>query len=93
VTKLKGNVRIAYTAPSEKAKPVFEVHFAPYVSRLKTQPIQFRDEADLVDFLFRIKVSDDDVSRWVGKVKVEGLVLIPEIQLTEQQLRENGLVL
>lgn len=92
MTKLKGNVRIVYTAPTEKTKPVFEIRFVPYAGRLNAPARQIQDEPDLVDLLLLLGLTDDDASRWVGKVKVEGLVLIPEVQSTEQKLKEGGLV-
>jgi hypothetical protein len=39
-----------------------------------------------------LKMSEDDASRWVGKTRGQGVVLIAGVERTEVQLKENGLL-
>jgi hypothetical protein len=93
VTKLKGTIRITSSQESEWAIRYYDVSFIPYHGRLKTQVMRFANAEELVEFLVRIKVGEDDSVRWAGKVKQEGLVLIPDIQLAEDELKGAGLIL
>jgi hypothetical protein len=92
VTKLNGNIRIARSAESGNARPHFEVSFVPYAGRMKTQAVRLASQDDVVEFLMKVKISEDDSSRWAGKANSEGIVLIPDVQLTEALLRETGLI-
>ena len=92
MNKLNGNLRIARSTESEKLRPHFSISFVPYAGRLTTQAVQLFTQEDVVEFLMKIKISEDDSSRWAGKAQSEGIVLIPNVQLTEGQLRENGLI-
>ena len=47
---------------------------------------------DLVAFLIDIRLSEDEASRWAGKARSEGTVLIAGIERTEALLKENGLL-
>ncbi len=92
MTKLKGTIRITSSAESEKSRPHFDAAFLPYAGRLNTQVLRLPNEDELVEFLMRLKISEDDSARWAGKAKSEGIILIPEIQVTEEQLKNNGLI-
>jgi hypothetical protein len=92
VTKLHGNLRIARSADSGQARPHFQISFVPYAGRLNTQSVALESQDDLVEFLVKLKIDEDDSSRWAGKAQLEGIVLIPNVQLTEIQLREIGLI-
>jgi hypothetical protein len=39
-----------------------------------------------------IKISEDEASRWAGRARGEGSVLISGIERTEAQLRDSGLL-
>ncbi|MGH9432495.1 MAG: hypothetical protein ACRD3T_13220 [Terriglobia bacterium] len=93
MTKLNGNLRIARSAESEKSRPHFEVSFVPYAGRVKTQAVRLAGQDDVVEFLMKVRISEDESSRWAGKAQSEGIVLIPDVHLTEDQLRENGLII
>lgn len=92
MTKLNGNLRIARSVEAEKSRPHFEVSFVPYLGRVKTQLVKLHSQDDVVEFLMKVKISEDESARWAGKAQSEGIVLIPNVQLTEDQLRENGLI-
>ena len=92
MTKLKGTIRVTSSVQSEKSRPFFDASFLPYAGRLNTQVLRLVNEDELVEFLMRLKISEDDSARWAGKAKSEGIILIPEIQVTEEQLKNNGLL-
>jgi len=72
--------------------PHFEIDFLPYHGRLNTQTVRARTRDDLVEFLIRTKISEDEASRWAGKACAQGVVLIAGIERTEAQLRDCGLL-
>jgi len=39
-----------------------------------------------------LKFSEDDATRWAGKVRSQGVVLIASFERTDSQLRDNGLL-
>jgi hypothetical protein len=39
-----------------------------------------------------LKISEDEATRWAGKARTQGVVLISGIERTESQLQENGLL-
>jgi len=90
--KLIGTIRITPNPGSETARPHFEVVFVPYAGRLNTQIVRVTTHEDLVNFLMEIRISEDDATRWAGKARSQGVVLISGIERTETQLRECGLL-
>jgi hypothetical protein len=92
VTKLQGNIRITRSPESEKSRPHFDVSFVPYHGRMNAQVVRVPNQDELVEFLMRLKISEDDSARWAGKAASEGVVLIPNIQLTDIQLKDSQLV-
>ena len=92
MAKLMGTIRITPNAGDEKTRPHFEIVFLPYAGRLSTQTVRVATLDELVAFLTDIKISEDEASRWAGKARGEGVVLISGIERTESQLRESGLL-
>ena len=92
MTKLIGNLRITANPGAEGDRPHFEIVFLPYHGRLDTLTVRVDTYDDLVAFLTGIRISEDEASRWAGKSRSEGVVIIPSIERTEEQLRENGLL-
>lgn len=92
MAKVTGNIRITATPGSEGVRPYFEVVFVPYAGRLNTKPVRITDRDDLVNLLMELKISEDDAARWAGKARTQGVVLIPSIERTEAQLKDNGLL-
>jgi hypothetical protein len=92
MAKVTGNIRITATPGSEGVKPYFEVVFVPYAGRLNTKAVKITDRDELVNLLMELKISEDDAARWAGKARTQGVVLIPSIERTEAQLKDNGLL-
>jgi hypothetical protein len=92
MAKLMGNLRITAVPASEGTRPHFEVVFVPYAGRLSTKPATADTYDDLVSFLIDLKFSEDDSSRWAGKARSQGLILIDSVERTDALLRERGLL-
>ncbi len=92
MTKLMGTIRITPNPGSTTSKPHFEVVFVPYHGKFNTPTLQVATQDELVQFLMNIKISEDEASRWAGKARSQGVVLISGIERTEAQLRESGLI-
>ena len=39
-----------------------------------------------------LKIGEDEATRWAGKARAQGVVLIAPVERTESQLKENGLL-
>lgn len=92
MTKLQGTIRITRSPEFEKSRPHFDVSFVPYHGRMNAQIVRVPNQDELVELLMRLKISEDDSARWAGKAASEGVVLIPNVQLTDNQLKDNRLV-
>jgi hypothetical protein len=92
MAKLTGNLRITANPGSEGVKPHFEVVFVPYAGRLNTRPAKPGSYDDLVALLTELKFSEDEATRWAGKARSQGLILIASVERTDSLLRENGLL-
>jgi hypothetical protein len=92
MAKLTGNLRITANPGSEGVKPHFEVVFVPYAGRLNTRPAKPSNYDDLVALLTELKFSEDEATRWAGKARSQGLILIDSVERTDSLLRENGLL-
>ncbi len=92
MAKLMGNLRITAVPASEGTRPHFEVVFVPYAGRLATKPASADTYDDLVALLIDLKFSEDDSSRWAGKARSQGLILIDSVERTDALLREKGLL-
>jgi hypothetical protein len=86
MAKVTGTLRI-------NANPgKFEVVFVPYAGRINAKPVTVSNLDDLVTLLMNLKMSEDEATRWAGKARTQGVVLIPAIERTDAQLKENGLL-
>ena len=92
MAKLVGNLRITAIPASGGVRPRFEVVFVPYAGRLNTKPATAGTYDDLVALLMELKFSEDDSTRWAGKVRAQGLILIDSFEGTDTLLREKGLL-
>ena len=90
--KLIGTIRIQPNPGSETIGPHFAIDFLPYAGRLNTQTARASTYDDLVEFLIKIRISEDEATRWAGKARAQGVVLISGIERTEEQLRDSGLL-
>lgn len=92
MAKLTGNLRITANPGSEGVKAHFEVVFVPYAGRLNTRTIKANNYDDLVALLTELKFGEDDATRWAGKARSQGVVLISSFERNDSLLRENGLL-
>jgi hypothetical protein len=89
--KLTGNIRITPNPGNETMGPHFEVVFVPYAGRINAQTVRVKSHDELVALLIEIKIPEDEASRWAGRAK-SSLVLIPNVERSEELLKENGLL-
>jgi hypothetical protein len=92
MAKLMGNLRITAKPASEGARPHFEVVFLPYAGRQNTRPAKAGSYDDLVTLLLDLKFSEDDATRWAGKARAQGVILIDSFERADALLREKGLL-
>jgi len=92
MAKLTGNLRITANPGSEGVRPYFEVVFVPYAGRLNTKPVKASNYDELVALLSELKFGEDEASRWAGKARAQGVILISSFERTDSVLRENGLL-
>jgi hypothetical protein len=92
MSKLMGNLRITAKPVAEGVKAHFEVVFVPYSGRLNTRPAKANTYDELVTILQDLKFSEDEATRWAGKARSQGIVLIDSFERTDALLREKGLL-
>ena len=92
MAKVTGNIRINANPGSIDTAGHFEVVFVPYAGRFNTKPVKVSNLDDLVTLLMNLKISEDEATRWAGKARTQGVVLISGVERTESQLQENGLL-
>jgi hypothetical protein len=92
MAKVTGNIRINANPGSAGVLAHFEVAFVPYAGRLNTKPVRVSSLDDLVTLLMNLKIDEDAATRWAGKARTQGVVLIAGVERTELQLKENGLL-
>jgi hypothetical protein len=90
--KLTGNLRITANPGSEGVRPYFEVVFVPYAGRLNTKAVKASSYDELVALLSELKFGEDEATRWAGKARAQGVILISSFERTDSVLRENGLL-
>lgn len=92
MAKVSGNIRINANPGSAGVGSYFEVAFVPYAGRLNTKPVKVSNLDELVALLLNLRIDEDEATRWAGKARTQGVVLISGIERTEVQLKENGLL-
>ena len=92
MAKVTGTIRINANPGSSTSVGYFEVVFVPYAGRLNTKPVKVSNLDDLVTLLMDLKISEDEATRWAGKARTQGVVLISGVERTESQLQESGLL-
>ncbi len=92
MAKLIGNLRITAKPAAEGTKAHFELVFLPYAGRLNTRPAQATSYDDLVTFLQDLKFGDDEATRWAGKARSQGVIIIASFERNDSLLREKGLL-
>jgi hypothetical protein len=92
MAKLTGNLRITANPGSEGVRPHFEIVFLPYAGRLNTRSAKAANYDELVALLNELKFNEDEATRWAGKARAQGVVIIASFERTDTLLRENGLL-
>jgi hypothetical protein len=92
MAKLTGNLRITANPGSEGVRPYFEVVFLPYAGRLNTKPAKAANYDELVTLLSDLKFNEDEATRWAGKARSQGVVLISSFERNDSLLRDYGLL-
>jgi hypothetical protein len=90
-SKLIGTIRIATNPGDETTKAHYEITFVPFSGRLNTKAVRVKTHDELVAFLQEARMSEDEASRWAGRARGEGTVIISGIERTESQLKDCGL--
>ena len=92
MAKLIGNLRITAKPAAEGVKAHFEVVFLPYAGRLNTRPAMAHSYDDLVALLQDLKFGEDEATRWAGKARAQGVIIIDSFERPDTLLREKGLL-
>ena len=92
VKKLTGTLKITVDPEVNSGRAYFAVVFMPYVGRLDTRVVKTSTAEELANFLIDIRILEDDATRWAGKARAEGVVLISPFERTDVQLKEYGLL-
>jgi hypothetical protein len=92
MAKLIGNLRITAKPAAEGVKAHFEVVFLPYAGRLNTRPAMAHTYDDLVSLLQDLKFGEDEATRWAGKARSQGVIIIDSFERADTLLREKGLL-
>jgi len=92
MAKLIGNLRITAKPAAEGVKAHFEVVFLPYAGRLNTRPAMAHTYDDLVLLLQDLKFGEDEATRWAGKARSQGVIIIDSFERADTLLREKGLL-
>jgi hypothetical protein len=90
--KLIGNLRITAKPAAEGVKPHFEVVFLPYAGRHNTRPARAATYDDLVSLLMDLKIDEDSATRYAGKARAQGVILIDSFERADTLLRDKGLL-
>ena len=90
--KLTGNLRITTNPGASTDKLLFEVSFVPYAGRLNTRPVTVSSYDELVALLTDLKFGEDEATRWAGKARTQGVILISSVERTDGVLRDKGLL-
>lgn len=92
MAKLIGNLRITAKPAEEGVRAHFELVFLPYAGRLNTVPARANTYDDLVTLLQDLKFGEDEATRWAGKARAQGVIIINSVERPDSLLREKGLL-
>jgi hypothetical protein len=92
MAKVIGNLRITAKPAAEGVKAHFEVFFLPYAGRLNTRPVKASSYDELVSLLQDLKFGEDDATRYAGKARAQGVILIDSFERVDTLLKEKGLL-
>ena len=92
MAKVIGNLRITAKPAAEGVKAHFEVVFLPYAGRLNTRPARAGTYDELVSLLQDLKFGEDDATRYAGKARAQGVIIIDSFERVDTLLKEKGLL-
>jgi len=92
MAKLIGNLQIKAIPGTEGVRPYFEVMFVPYAGRLNTKPAKASNHDDLVSLLTELKFSEDDATKYAGRARSQGVVIVASFERHDTLLKEQGLL-
>ncbi len=92
MAKMTGNLHIKTNPGSEGVRAHFEVMFVPYAGRLNTKPATASNHDELVSLLIDLKFSEDDATKWAGRARSQGIVIISSFERSDSLLKEMGLL-
>ena len=92
MAKVIGNLRITAKPAAEGVKAYFEVVFRPYAGRLNTRPAKANTYDELVSLLQDLKFGEDDATRFAGKARAQGVIIIDSFERVDTLLKEKGLL-
>jgi hypothetical protein len=92
MAKVIGNLRITAKPAAEGVKAHFEVVFLPYAGRLNTRPAKANSYDELVSLLQDLKFGEDDATRFAGKARAQGVIIIDSFERADTLLKEKGLL-
>lgn len=92
MAKVIGNLRITAKPAEEGVKAHFEVVFLPYAGRLNTRPAKANTYDELVSLLQDLKFGEDDATRYAGKARAQGVIIIASFERVDTLLKEKGLL-
>ena len=92
MAKLTGTIRITTHAATETASAHYEVVFLPYHGKVNGNTLRPKSLEELVSVLTQARLEEDEATRWAGKARAEGVVLIAGVERSEAQLRDAGLL-
>ena len=92
MAKLIGNLRITAKPAAEGVKAHFELMFMPYAGRMNTRPAKANTYDELVSLLQDLKFGEDEATRWAGKARSQGVIIIDSFERPDSLLREKGLL-
>lgn len=92
MAKVIGNLRITAKPAAEGVKAHFEIVFLPYAGRLNTRPAKANTYDELVSLLQDLKFGEDDATRFAGKARAQGVIIIDSFERVDTLLKEKGLL-
>jgi hypothetical protein len=90
--KVTGNLRVTAKPAEEGVRAHFELVFLPYAGRMNTRPAKANTYDELVTFLQDLKFGEDEATRWAGKARSQGVIIIDSFERQDSLLREKGLL-
>jgi hypothetical protein len=92
MAKVIGNLRITAKPAAEGARAHFELMFLPYAGRMNTVAAKANTYDELVALLQDLKFGEDEATRWAGKARAQGVIIIDSVERQDSLLREKGLL-